>query len=94
MTKKQNSPIKFLVFITLFVFVLLAAIVFISNNNETSNDISFDKQPSIEGQPILGSSDAPVTVVEFGDFKCPACKAWGESIFPQLIKDYVDTGDC
>lgn len=92
MTKKQNSPIKFLVFITLFVFVLLAAIVFLSNNNEASNDISFEKQPPIEGQPILGSSDAPVTVVEFGDFKCPACKAWGETIFPQLTKDYIDSG--
>jgi len=33
-----------------------------------------------------------VTVVEFGDFKCPSCKSWGETILPQLKKDYVDTG--
>ena len=93
MAKKQNSPFKFIVIITLLVFVVLAAIVFIGNkNSETSNDISFEKQPSIEGQPTLGKSNAPVTVVEFGDFKCPACKAWGENIFPQLIEDYVDTG--
>ncbi|MDA6082947.1 thioredoxin domain-containing protein, partial [Escherichia coli] len=31
-------------------------------------------------------------VVEFGDFKCPACKAWGQNIFPKLVEDYVDTG--
>ncbi|GAE47072.1 periplasmic thiol:disulfide interchange protein DsbA [Mesobacillus boroniphilus JCM 21738] len=38
--------------------------------SDTSNNVSFDKQPSIEGQPVLGDPDAPVTVVEFGDFKC------------------------
>ena len=55
MTKKQNSPFKLIVIITLLVFVVLAAIVLISNkNSETNNDISFEKQPSIKGQPTLG----------------------------------------
>jgi protein-disulfide isomerase len=94
MTKKQNSPFKLIVIITLLVFAVLVAIFVMGNkNSETSNDIGFEKPPSIEGQPTLGQSNAPVTVVEFGDFKCPSCKAWGESIFPQLIDDYVDTGD-
>lgn len=47
----------------------------------------------LKGQPTLGEQNAPVTVVEFGDFKCPACKAWGETIFPRLVSDYVDTGE-
>ena len=55
-------------------------------------ELSFEKQPPIDGQPTMGESDAPITVVEFGDFKCPSCKAWGETIYPQLITDYVDTG--
>ena len=43
-------------------------------------------------QPALGSADAPVQLVEFADFKCPACKAFDETILPQLKKDYIDTG--
>lgn len=93
MTKKKNSPLKFAVILTLFVFAALTALVVISNkNSDTNTGTSFEKQPSIEGQPTLGKSDAPVTVVEFGDFKCPACKNWGETVFPQLIEDYVDKG--
>ncbi|QOR67988.1 DsbA family protein [Cytobacillus suaedae] len=92
MAKRKNSPFQIAVIITLVIFAALVALVVINNNNGSSNETSFDKQPPIEGQPILGDPDAPVTVVEFGDYKCPACKAWGESIFPQLINDYVDTG--
>ncbi|MNI65491.1 Disulfide bond formation protein D precursor [compost metagenome] len=31
-------------------------------------------------------------VIEFADFKCPACKQWKETYFEQFKKDYVDTG--
>ncbi|KFN04300.1 thioredoxin family protein [Bacillus clarus] len=48
--------------------------------------------PPIGKQPTLGKEDAQISVVEFGDYKCPARKAWGERIFPQLQKDYIDTG--
>ena len=93
MKKNNNSPFKFVVIITLVVVAVIIALVVINNNNsESDEEATLDKQPPIDGQPTLGDSDAPVTVVEFGDFKCPACKVWGEDIFPQLISDYVDTG--
>lgn len=34
------------------------------------------------GHPARGSSDAPITIVEFSDFQCPFCK----SIYPTLQK--------
>ncbi|WP_100012877.1 DsbA family protein [Lentibacillus sediminis] len=89
----KNSPFKLVVIITLVVVALIIALVVInSNNSGSSEETTLDEQPPINGQPTLGDSDAPVTVVEFGDFKCPACKAWGENIFPQLVSDFVDTG--
>lgn len=47
---------------------------------------------SYAGQPGIGSPNAPVKLMEFGDFKCPACKAFHDTIYPQLKKDYIDTG--
>lgn len=36
--------------------------------------------------PMHGSADAPVTIVEFGDLECPACKAAQPNV-EQLLKD-------
>lgn len=45
-----------------------------------------------QGHPILGNPKAPVTLIEFGDFKCPVCRRFEETVFPLLKKDYIDTG--
>ncbi|MFB5681682.1 DsbA family protein [Paenibacillus terreus] len=45
-----------------------------------------------EKQPFIGQPDAPVKVIEFGDFKCPACKQWHATVYPQFKEEFVDTG--
>lgn len=45
-----------------------------------------------EKQPHLGDPNAKVKVVEFADFKCPACKKWEETYMDQLQQEYIDTG--
>lgn len=41
----------------------------------------------------LGDADAPVTVVEFADFKCPHCGNFESQHYEQLKEEYIDTGD-
>ncbi|MBU9673374.1 DsbA family protein [Planococcus sp. CP5-4] len=91
--KKTTKPsgMKLAVLLTLLGVVVLAAIVILTNQPETQP--AETAQMDISGQPTIGDEEAPVTVVEFGDFKCPSCKAWGEMIYPQLVEDYVETGD-
>jgi protein-disulfide isomerase len=40
----------------------------------------------------LGAADAPVVVVEYGDFQCPYCQIFAEGAGQQLREEYVDTG--
>ncbi|MFC0524574.1 DsbA family protein [Pontibacillus salicampi] len=47
---------------------------------------------SYENQPYLGEEDAPVNIIEFGDYKCPACKNFQDAAFPQIKQEFVDTG--
>lgn len=41
---------------------------------------------------ILGSESAPVWFVMVSDFQCPFCKAWHDSTYTMIKKNYVDTG--
>ncbi|HLF91635.1 MAG TPA: DsbA family protein [Anaerolineales bacterium] len=40
----------------------------------------------------LGDPNAPVVVEAFEDFQCPACLSFTQTVEPQLIASYVDTG--
>jgi protein-disulfide isomerase len=41
---------------------------------------------------VLGSPDAPVTVVEYASFTCPHCQNFHATVFGELKKNYIDTG--
>jgi protein-disulfide isomerase len=40
----------------------------------------------------LGRADAPVTIDLYEDFQCPACRRWGETVFPALATNELADG--
>ncbi|MGG1675424.1 DsbA family protein [Neobacillus sp. NRS-1170] len=81
-SKKQS---KFIFWVIGLIAVCLFGLIFLSN---TAKQEAMD----YEGQPVLGESSAPVKIVEFGDYKCPYCKNFNDSLFPNIQKDFIDTG--
>ena len=49
-------------------------------------------QVEIGNSPVLGSEDAPVTIIEFSDFECPFCTRWYTETKGQLEEQYINTG--
>jgi protein-disulfide isomerase len=41
---------------------------------------------------MLGSKEAPLTIVEYTDYQCPFCQRFHVTAFPELKKAYIDTG--
>ncbi|MEW4284946.1 DsbA family protein [Priestia koreensis] len=62
-------------------------------NNNGKNEATPQKANfNYSNQPFEGKETAPVSIVEFGDYKCPICKQVNSQIVPKIKKDLVDTG--
>lgn len=90
--KKTNS--RYLVIYTLVIIVLFASLFAINQASKGKDETNrtADEAPPVATQPVMGETESKVSIVEFGDYKCPSCKAWGEQVWPQLKKDYIDSG--
>ncbi|MCP3028800.1 DsbA family protein [Halobacillus sp. A5] len=96
MPENKKSSMRFIVLLTVFVIGLVAVFVVLDNrekSSETTSSDSAEEAPSTEEQPTIGEEGAPVEIIEFGDYKCPACKVWSDQVYPQLKEDYIDKGD-
>jgi len=63
----------------------------------TINEITTTKKPTIasfydNASPILGDPNAPLTMVEFGDYQCTFCKKFFHETEESILTNYVKTG--
>ncbi|WP_181833052.1 DsbA family protein [Bacillus taeanensis] len=91
--QKENNNIKPIMIFTLAAISIIVIAVLIGTQVQNPNaNQSEELELPYETQPVLGAEDASVQIVEFGDYKCPACQAFDESIFTQLKTDFIDNG--
>jgi protein-disulfide isomerase len=84
-------------FYTILGGIALAAVVFIGwqmSQSKSSGVITIDASvpvPEAAGY-VIGSPTAPVQVMEFADFECPACGSFAIMTEPDMRKRLVETG--
>jgi len=45
-----------------------------------------------KGDQVLGSPDAPITIVEYASLTCPHCAHFANDVLPELKKKWIDAG--
>ncbi|MDO8530265.1 MAG: DsbA family protein [bacterium] len=63
-----------------------------NNNNPPEQNPGQPVKVSMDDDSVLGDKNAPVTLIEFSDYECPFCKRHFTEVYPQIKKDYIDTG--
>lgn len=102
--KKKNN--WFLISSIAVIALVFAALVFVTKHQEKEMAQKFPSAEQFseaivegvvddfdyENQPSIGNEDAPIKVVEFGDYKCSHCANWDRDVYPNLFKEYIETG--
>lgn len=87
----MNKKMLIIVMIGIAFVSILAGIVSLQDPVEATSYVR-EAKLNLNNQPTLGSSEAPVEVVVFIDFKCIPCKTFHEEVFPDLKTDYINKG--
>lgn len=83
--------------------VIIAGAVIFATRQPTAQPAAANAQPQApvavdvskvktDGEPFIGSANAPVTMAYWYDYQCPFCQRNEEDTMPQIVKNYVDTG--
>jgi protein-disulfide isomerase len=80
----------------LLVAILIAAALILLNRPQSTGAPIVAAAPLPASIPIngstMGAANAPVSIVEWGDYQCPGCGMFAREIAPRLITDYVEPG--
>ncbi|KAF6246175.1 protein-disulfide isomerase [Nitrosopumilus sp. b3] len=76
--------------------IIVVLVLFYQNPNSESINLDMNRKigtvDTSLASPIMGSSNAPITIIEFGDYQCPNCKKWFLNTKPDIKSNYIDTG--
>jgi len=87
---------KIILIIIGFVVVVSVAVLYPTLSETESINLDMSRSSGTVntsmGSPVLGSPDASVTIIEFGDYQCPNCKKWFLDSKPKIVSNLIDAG--
>ncbi len=87
-TSMNNTKLTFWTIGVIALCVLGFILMVMNKEDKPSKSVAID----YTNQPFLGKEDAKVSIIEFGDYKCPSCKNFTQSSYPDIKTKLIDTG--
>jgi len=68
--------------------------MFLAFNPELENDSKLLTSSKLieDGSPIMGNSNAPITILEWGDYQCTFCYRFHENTLDIINEEFIKTG--
>ncbi len=84
----------YLLAIPAIIGIFVGAYLGIVENNEVENNETLLTAQKLvrNGSPVVGNPNAPITILEWGDFQCTFCYRFHESSLSIIHKEYIETG--
>jgi len=64
----------------------------VADKDKVDPDVSALMAPGPLPDIVIGSADAPTTIVEYASMTCPHCAQFQTEVFPELKTKYIDAG--
>jgi protein-disulfide isomerase len=78
-----------------FALLVASGLLFAPSNSADARPMLADAQSALQitkDDRILGSPDAPITIVEYASLTCPHCAHFQDDVLPEIKKKWIDTG--
>lgn len=93
-SSKSGSKKGFYLLIAVVAVAGIGTLSYMSGRSKASAPITLNPNlpPVTSAGYVMGSATAPLEVIEFGDFECPACNQFAEITEPDVRAQLVNTG--
>jgi len=84
----------YLLAIPAIIGIFVGAYLGIAENDKVGNNETLLTAQKLvkNGSPIVGNPNAPITILEWGDFQCTFCYRFHESSLDIIQREYIETG--
>ena len=83
---------KYYFLIPIIIGIIAGLVVVMSTaDNNNSNTLTISKL-SENGSPIMGDPNAPITILEWGDYQCTFCYKFHQNTLDIINDEFIETG--
>lgn len=89
--ERRSRRLRMMIGVIAAAVIAAGLLIFLNRPQEDDTmAVAFDDIPS--SGTVLGSTDAPVRIVEYADYQCPFCGQFEREVVPLIARDFVESG--
>lgn len=81
-----------LLVIPIVIGIIIGMFLAFYSETETNSSLLTTSNLIDDGSPIMGNSNAPITILEWGDYQCTFCYKFHQNTLDMIQDDFINTG--